>query len=191
MPLLWAAVSLVAAVFSTPLAALSDRWGRVRLLVAGYLAYGVFYLALGTLVQGGPVLFALFAFYGLFMAATEGVEKALVADLAPAGRRGTAYGWFNLTAGAMLLPASVIFGWLYQSLSPLAAFAFSGACALAAALLMVAWVGAKTPPGVPLQGGRPPAPPKTPSPTLPRAGGGKRAESSEAPNHPGRRTPSL
>ena len=56
------------------------------------------------------------------MAATEGVEKALVADLASSDRRGTAFGWFNLTAGLVLLPASVVFGWLYQTASPLAAF---------------------------------------------------------------------
>ncbi len=110
IPLLWAAVSAVAMLFSTPLSALSDRWGRLRLLAAGYLAYGLFYFLLGSLVQGGLVLFALFGFYGLFMAATEGVEKALVADLAPTELRGTAFGWFNLTAGIMLLPASVLFG---------------------------------------------------------------------------------
>ena len=88
----------------------------------------------------GPLLFALFGFYGLFMAATEGVEKALVADLAPAKRRGTAFGWFNLTAGVMLLPASLVFGWLWQGISSWAAFGFSGVCALLAGLLLRFWV---------------------------------------------------
>ena len=140
VPLLWAAVSAVAMAFSTPLSALSDRWGRRRPLIAGYLAYGVFYFMLGGLATNGIALFALFGFYGLFMAATEGVEKALVADLADASRQGTAFGWFNLTAGVMLLPASLLFGWLYQSLSPWHAFAFSGSCALLAALLLALWV---------------------------------------------------
>ena len=141
VPLLWAAVAAVAMVFSTPLSALSDRVGRVQLLVGGYVAYGLFYLALGTLERGGPWLFALFGFYGVFMAATEGVEKALVADLAPASRRGTAFGWFHLTAGAVLLPASVIFGWLYDRISPFGAFAFSGGCSLLAAVLLWRWIG--------------------------------------------------
>ena len=141
IPLLWAAVSAVAMLFSTPLSALSDRVGRVRLLVGGYTAYGLFYLGLGTIDHGGPWLFALFGFYGVFMAATEGVEKALVADLAPASRRGTAFGWFNLTTGAVLLPASVSFGWLYDAVTPFAAFAFSGSCAVLAALLLWRWVG--------------------------------------------------
>lgn len=75
VPLLWAAVSLVAMLFSTPLSALSDRCGRVRLLIGGYVAYGVVYCALGGLTHAGVLLVALFAAYGLFMAATEGVEK--------------------------------------------------------------------------------------------------------------------
>jgi len=140
VPLLWAAVSFVAMLFSTPLSALSDRFGRMHILVGGYLAYGLFYFLMGTLARDGLTLFALFGFYGLFMAATEGVEKALVADLAPATRRGTAFGWFNLVSGALLLPASLIFGWLWQAQSALLAFGFSAACAVVAALLLRFWV---------------------------------------------------
>ena len=83
--------------------------------------------------------------YGLFMAATEGVEKALVADIAPAARRGAAFGWFNLTAGAFLLPASVVFGWLYETVSPLAAFSLSAGCAFLAAGLLLRWLGGERP----------------------------------------------
>ncbi len=140
VPLVWAAVSLVAMLFSTPLSALSDRVGRVRLIVVGWLAYGAFYLGLGLLPPGTPLaLFGLFAFYGIFMAATEGVEKALVADLAPSALRGTAFGWFNLTAGLLLLPASLLFGVLYEGLGPLVAFAAAATCALGAAILLPSW----------------------------------------------------
>lgn len=140
IPLLWAAVSLVAMIFSTPLSGLSDRIGRIPLLLSGYVAYGLFYGGLGLMERQGLILFALFGFYGLFMAATEGVEKALVADMAPATARGTAFGWFNLTAGVFLLPASILFGWLYQTISPLAAFGFSASCSLVAAVLLGIWV---------------------------------------------------
>ena len=140
VPLAWAAVALVAMLFSTPLAALSDRVGRVRLIVAGWLAYGCFYLGLGLLPPGSPLaLFGLFAGYGIFMAATEGVEKALVADLAPPALRGTAFGWFNLTTGLLLLPASLLFGALYQGGGALVAFGFSAACAGTAAFLLPIW----------------------------------------------------
>lgn len=145
IPLLWAGVSAVAMLFSTLLSALSDNVGRVRLLVGGYLAYGVFYAGMCMITHNGALLFLLFAFYGLFMAATEGVEKALVADLAPEGLRGTAFGWFNLTAGLLLLPASIVFGWLYEVISPFAAFAFSSGCALLAAVLLWSWVGITAP----------------------------------------------
>jgi len=140
VPLLWALVSGVAMVFSTPLSALSDRLGRVRLILGGWAVYGFFYLSLGVNGFHALLLWPLFAFYGLFLAATEGAEKALVADLAPRDRLGTAYGWFNLTAGAVLLPASLLFGWLWQAVSAEAAFAFSAVCALAAALLLKFWV---------------------------------------------------
>lgn len=139
IPLLWALVSCSAALFSTPLSALSDRLGRTRLIVGGWGVYSIFYLLLGMNPQP-LLLWPLFAFYGLFLAATEGAEKALVADLVGQEMLGTAYGWFNLTAGLLLLPASVIFGGLWQSVSPLVAFAFSAACASSAALLLHLWV---------------------------------------------------
>ena len=139
VPMLWALVSFTASLLSTPLSALSDKVGRTRLIVGGWSIYSVFYLLLG--LNGHPLLlWPLFAFYGLFMAATEGAEKALVADMVPKEILGTGFGWFNLVAGLMLLPASVVFGWLWQTGTPLTAFAFSASCALAAALLLRFWV---------------------------------------------------
>ena len=137
VPLAWATISAIAMLFGTPLSALSDRFGRIRSIAAGWLAYGLFYLCLGFLPPGNPVLlFGLFAFYGLFLAATEGVEKALVADLAPSAMVGTAYGWFNLASGIMLLPASIIFGWFYENAGATVAFEFSACCALVSTVLL-------------------------------------------------------
>jgi MFS family permease len=138
VPLAWATISAIAMIFGTPLSALSDRFGRIRSIAAGWLAYGLFYLSLGFLSPGNPVLlFGLFAFYGLFLAATEGVEKALVADLAPSAMLGTAYGWFNLASGIMLLPASIVFGWFYENAGATIAFEFSAACALISIVLLL------------------------------------------------------
>ena len=137
VPLAWATISAIAMLFSTPLSALSDRFGRIRSIAAGWLAYGLFYLCLGFLSPGNPVLlFGLFAFYGLFLAATEGVEKALVADLAPSAMLGTAFGWFNLASGIVLLPASIMFGWLYENAGATVAFEFSAGCAFGAIMLL-------------------------------------------------------
>jgi MFS family permease len=140
VPLIWGVVSLAAALFSTPLSALSDRIGRTRLIVAGWTIYGFFYLFLGFNGFQLWSLWPLFAFYGLFMAATEGVEKALVADLAPSSLLGTAFGWFHLTAGFLLLPSSILFGWLWEAWSPQLAFSVSAGCAFLAAFLLKFWV---------------------------------------------------
>lgn len=136
IPLLWATLSAVAMFGSAPLAGWSDRIGRRRLLVAGYASYGVLYLLIGQLQSGSVWLWPLFAGYGLFLSATKGVEKALVADLAPAGERGTAFGWFNLVTGLALLPASLLFGGLMQSYGAAVAFVVAAAFALLAALLL-------------------------------------------------------
>ncbi len=145
IPLLWAGVSAVAVVFGTPLSALSDRIGRNPVLIASWILFVVIYLAL-ALNGDGPVLIALFLGYGLFMAANEGVERALVADMAPEDRRGTAFGWYNLISSFALLPASFLFGIIYEDLGHVAAFGLSAALGLIALLLFWAWV-LRTPDG--------------------------------------------
>jgi len=140
IPILWALVSLVAAVFSTPLSALSDRVDRRKLIIGGWSIYALFYLLFGLMPAHPALLWPMFAGYGLFLAATEGTEKALVADMVPKTQTGTAFGWYNLVVGLFVLPASALFGWLWSASSPLAAFAFGSACALIAALLLRFWV---------------------------------------------------
>ncbi len=99
--------------FSGPLGALSDRIGRRKLILGGWLAYGLVYLGLAV-SQTGWQVWALFGLYGVYYAATEGTAKALVADLVPDAQRGTAYGLFNAAVGLTALPASVIAGLLWQ-----------------------------------------------------------------------------
>lgn len=143
VPLLWATMSGVAAVFLTPLSALSDRIGRKRLIVCGWLAYAAIYLLLGWNGLKPWGVWAMFVAYGLFIAATEGAEKALVADLVPREQLGTAFGWYHLTLGIALLPASLLFGAMWESISVFAAFAFGAGCALLAAGLLVFWLRGK------------------------------------------------
>ncbi len=138
--LMWALFSAVAAFLSTPLSALSDRFGRIRVLTIAWAAYAAAYVVLGLLPTADWAIWFAFAAYGAVTAALEGTEKALVADLVDSDRSGTAFGWYNLVAGIMLLPASVGFGWLWQTFSPLAAFVFGATCAAAAALLLLFWV---------------------------------------------------
>lgn len=143
IPLMWAAVSAIAVLLLTPLSGLSDRWGRKRFIVAGWALYAIVYLILGSIETSLTGLYLVFATYGLFIAMTEGVEKAMVADLAAQSHVGTAFGWFNLVSGLMLFPASLLFGELYEHLGAAVAFNFSASCALGAAALMMYWIRCK------------------------------------------------
>ncbi len=83
-----------------------------------------------------PALVALFLVYGVYFGLTEPVEKALVADLAPSGNRGTAFGIFHTVVGVMALPASVLFGWLWSVAGAEVAFATGAGLAVVATLLL-------------------------------------------------------
>ena len=133
VPILWAMLHVVKALSSTPGGALSDRLGRKPLLIAGWLIYAAVYFLLGRAGAEWQV-WALFAVYGIYFGLTEGVEKALVADLVPADRRGAAFGWYNLALGLGALPASLIFGAIWDRWGATAAFTFGAAMALAAAV---------------------------------------------------------
>jgi MFS family permease len=131
----------VAALASTPLSALSDRFGRVRVIAFGWIAYALLYAGMG-LYQGGVAwLWLMLPLYGLVTAAIEGSEKAMVADLVPAGRAGTAFGWYYLVSGLTLLPASVVFGTLWQRLGAGMAFGFAAGCAVLASVVLLAGLG--------------------------------------------------
>ncbi|MBM2829188.1 MAG: transporter [Actinobacteria bacterium] len=136
IPLLWGAFHVVKSALSTPAGILSDRWDRRKVVVAGWIVYAVTYAAWG-IVRGPVWMVGLFLVYGLYAAATEGVERALVADFVPAERRGTAYGWFHLVVGISALPASVLFGFLYKWYGAQAAFGTSATLAIAASALLM------------------------------------------------------
>lgn len=136
LPLLWAALHLVKALASTPSGALSDRVDRRRVIAAGWLVYAAVYLGF-ALADGVAWVWVLFACYGAFFGLTEGVERALVADLVPSAARGRAFGWFHLTVGIGALPAAMLFGVLWEALGAATAFATGAAFAATAALLLV------------------------------------------------------
>jgi MFS family permease len=139
LPLLWAWFHVVKAGSTFPLGALSDRMDRRRLIIAGWIVYALVYLGFARATEAWHA-WALFAAYGLFYGLTEGVEKALLADLAPAHARAGAFGWHAFALGAGALPASVIFGALWQGAGPLWAFGLGAALAGASALLLWALV---------------------------------------------------
>lgn len=136
IPLLWAGFSALAMLLSTPLSALSDQIDRRRLLRGAWVIYALLFASFGLLPQTLATTIALFVGYAIFIAATEGAEKALIAELAPKTQLGTAFGWFHLVSGLMLLPASLMFGWLWTHVNPTTAFVVSASTSLIAAGLL-------------------------------------------------------
>lgn len=136
--------NLIYTLVSTPAGALSDRVGRRRLLVAGWLVYAAIYLGFG-LAQTGLQIWALYAVYGLYYGLSYGTAKAMVADLVVPAVRGTAFGTYHAVLGLLDIPASLIAGLLWEGIGPwpgfgpAAPFVFGGLLALLAALLMAVW----------------------------------------------------
>ena len=136
IPIIWAVLHVVKSASSVPGGALSDRIGRRPLLIAGWLLHAAVYFAFGRATVAWHA-WALFATYGVVFGLTEGTEKALVADLVPADRRGTAFGWYNLAIGIGALPASLLFGLLWERHGSAVAFSTGAALATMAATAIV------------------------------------------------------
>lgn len=138
IPLLWAALHVVKSASSLPGGILSDRIGRRGAIVAGWMVYAAVYAGF-ALAERAWHVWGLFLVYGLYFGLTEGVEKALVADLVPSESRASAYGVYHTAIGITALPASLLTGWLWQALgAPVAFGAGAGLAATAAILLWVA-----------------------------------------------------
>jgi MFS family permease len=121
IPVLWAALHVVKSSSSAVGGRVSDVFGRKTTILAGWILYTLFYAAFGGVEDRG-LMVALFLLYGTFYGLTEAPEKALVADLAPAERRGRAFGLYHMVVGLGSLPASLLFGVLWESFGAPTAF---------------------------------------------------------------------
>lgn len=139
IPLIWAALHVVKSVSSVLGGGWSDRVGRRGVIASGWLVYAAVYTGF-ALSSSLPALLAWFMVYGLYFGLTEGTEKALVADLAPASARGYAFGLYNAVLGVGALLASVLFGLLWNAFGPAIAFGTGAALALAATVWLFATV---------------------------------------------------
>jgi MFS family permease len=139
VPLLYFGYNMVYAVLATPLGVLSDRFGRIPVLLSGYTAFSLVYFGWAVATQSWHT-WVLFLVYGIYAAATEGVAKAFVADMVPKPIRGSAMGWFNGLTGFSALPANLIGGWLWSVAGAPATFVFGAWMSLFALTLMIAWL---------------------------------------------------
>ncbi len=139
-----AAFNLIYTVISTPAGALSDKLGRRRLIIGGWIVYALIYLGF-ALAKSAVQIWLLYAAYGLYYGMAYGTAKAMVADLVPAEMRGTAFGTYNAILGILDFPASVIAGLLWsgsgawKGYGPSAPFFFGAGMALLAVVLFIFW----------------------------------------------------
>ena len=132
---LWSAQHAIKALLSMKGGALSDRLGRRTLIVTGWLLYAVVYAGFAW-SQSVEALIGWFMLYSVYASAVEGSEKALIADLAPASMRATAFGWHAAVQGFGALAAGLFFGLLWQTFGAPVAFTTGATLALVAALLL-------------------------------------------------------
>jgi MFS family permease len=134
--LLYFLYNMVSSVLAIPMGRISDRVGRKRILVAGYLTFALVYAGFAW-APNKAVIVAVFALYGVFTAMTTGVERAFIAEIAPRDLKGTMLGLHSTIVGIALLPASVVAGLLWSSFGPFVPFAFGAGLSLVAALILV------------------------------------------------------
>ncbi|HEY0068552.1 MAG TPA: MFS transporter [Chloroflexia bacterium] len=139
VPLVYFGFNVVYALLATPLGALSDRFGRLPVLLSGYTVFALVYLGWAVAVEGWNA-WVLFLVYGVYAAATEGIGRAFVADIVPQEARGTALGWFGGLVSLAALPANLIAGWLWSTIGPSATFTFGMWSAVVAVALTLAWL---------------------------------------------------
>lgn len=133
VPLVWAAAHAVKAAVSTPAGVLSDRIGRLPVVVAGWLGRIVLLAAFAFAGDGTVTVWGLFLAYAAALAVTEGAERALVGDFAPAEARATAYGLYHLVCGLFALPGALLFGAVWQLFGPRPAFLWAATATTLAA----------------------------------------------------------
>ncbi|MBI4868119.1 MAG: MFS transporter [Candidatus Wallbacteria bacterium] len=131
VPLLWSLLHVIKSALAMPAGRLADRLGKRRLIAGGWVLYALVYAALAAASAAWHV-WLLFAVYGVFFALTEGAERALVAELAPGGRAGSAFGLYHLSIGIAALPASLLAGVLWDQFGAAWALGLGAALALTA-----------------------------------------------------------
>jgi MFS family permease len=153
IPLVWALASLTRMAIALPAGQLSDRVGRVPVLLGGWTIRVAILLALAATSASGVGIWLLFAAYAGSLATTEAAERSLIGHAAPTALRGTAYGIYHFTAGIFVLPGAFLLGVIWQEFGSAAAFRVSAALTAIAAVAMLTLAGSRSGPGGSLKAG--------------------------------------
>ena len=136
LPILWMVLHLSKFFSSLIGGSLSDKFGRKKLIFSGWILYALVYFGFAFVSEAWQA-WALFLVYGVYFGLTEGAEKALVDDLVPADKRGTAFGLYNLAFGVTVFPASLLLGGIWNWFGAPAAFIFSAGLSILAAIFLL------------------------------------------------------
>jgi len=139
IPIVYLITNAVSVLTSIPVGSIADRFGKEKVLIAGYVIYAVVYYGFGVTTTTGAII-ALFALYGLYSAATDGIQKAFISDLIDRNKKGTGLGIYNALLGITLLPASLIAGTLYDKVDSHIPFYFGAVTATISAILMAVFI---------------------------------------------------
>lgn len=139
IPLLWIVLHFVKMITSVPGGQWSDRVGRRKVIVSGWIIYALIYLGFGFSYKLFHI-WGLFSIYGIYFGLTEGVEKAFVSDLVSKKSQGTAFGFYHLAVGIAAFPSSIIFGFIWQKFGSQVAFLYGAILAGIASILLLSLV---------------------------------------------------
>ncbi len=139
IPVVYLMFNLIYSLSSLPAGMAADRFGKRRVILLGFILFALVYY--GFAAAGSPtMIWVLFAFYGIFMGLTEGVQKAFLADIIPVDFKATAFGIYNTAVGLAMFPASLIGGLLWDRVSPAATFHYGAITAAVSALLFIVFI---------------------------------------------------
>jgi MFS family permease len=141
IPIVYLVFNLIYSLSAIPAGIAADRFGRKRVILPGFLLFAVLYYGFAV-AKDAAAIWALFAFYGLFMGLTEGIQKAFLATIIPQDFKATAFGVYNTAVGFAMFPASLIGGWLWDHVSPSATFYFGTITAGLSAILFIVFIAA-------------------------------------------------
>jgi MFS family permease len=141
IPVVYLLFNLVYSISAIPAGIAADKFGRKRVILLGFVLFAILYYGFAV-ARDTSAIWALFAFYGLFMGLTEGIQKAFLATIIPQDFKATAFGIYNTAIGLAMFPASFIGGWLWDHVSPSATFFFGAITASLSTILFVIFIAA-------------------------------------------------
>jgi MFS family permease len=141
IPVVYLLFNLVYSLSAIPAGIAADRFGKKRVILLGFVLFAILYYGFAV-ARDTSAIWALFAFYGLFMGLTEGIQKAFLATIIPQDFKATAFGIYNTAVGLAMFPASFIGGWLWDHVSPSATFFFGAITASLSTILFVIFIAA-------------------------------------------------